>query len=130
MSKRLSQTHFRHINKSSTEESASHRHYFGFPNYVLTHLLTYNTLTIRFRFYEAETTKTCEVAVHFNKIPHTLGDFSFQCIDQVQAHNNSEEIERLLITKEAYWSAQLFSLAPHGLNKRKEFHSKNRICYN
>ena len=74
--------------------------------------------------------KTCEVSVHFNKIPHNLGDFSFQCIDQVQAHNNSEEIERLLITKEAYWSAQLFSLAPHGLNKRREFHSKNRICYN
>ena len=38
--------------------------------------------------------------------------------------------QQLLITKEAYWSAQLFSLAPHGLNKRKEFHSKNRICYN
>ena len=66
----------------------------------------------------------------FKAFPHTLGDFSFQCIDQVQAHNYSEEIDRLLITKEAYWSAQLFSLAPHGLNKRKEFHSKNRICYN
>ena len=51
-------------------------------------------------------------------------------IDQVQAPNNSDEIDRLLITKEAYWSAQLFSLAPHGLNKRKEFHSINRICYN
>ena len=56
--------------------------------------------------------------------------YAFQCIDQVQAHNNSEEINWLLITKEAYWSAQLFSLARHGLNKRKEFHSKNRICYN
>ena len=22
------------------------------------------------------------------------------------------------------------SISPHGLNKRKEFHSKNRICYN
>ena len=88
---------------------------------------------VRFRNHKSAmlTNKTtCEVAVHFNKIPHTLGDFSFQCIDQVQAHNNSEEIDRLLITKEAYWSAQLFSLAPHGLNKRKEFHSKNRICYN
>ena len=73
---------------------------------------------------------TCEVAVHFNKIPHTLDDFSFQCLDQVQAPYNSEEIDRLLITKEAYWSAQLFSLARHGLNKRKEFHSKKRICYN
>ena len=47
-----------------------------------------------------------------------------------QAPNNSEKIDRLLITKEAYWSAQLFSLAPYGLNKRKEFHSNNRICYN
>ena len=73
---------------------------------------------------------SCEVAVHFNKIPHTLDDFSFQCIHQVQAPNSSEEINRLLITKEAYWSAHLFSLVTHGLNKRKEFHSKNRICYN
>ena len=38
---------------------------------------------------------TCEVAVHFNKIPHTLGDFSFQFIDQVQAPNNSDEIDKL-----------------------------------
>ena len=67
-----------------------------------------------------------------NQINHIfrIDDFSFQCIDQVQAPNNSDEIDRLLITKEAYWSAQLFSLAPHGLNKRKEFHSRNRICYN
>ena len=48
------------------------------------------------------------------------------CIDKVPAHDHSEEIDRLLITKEAYWSAQLFSLAPYGLNKRKEFHSENR----
>ena len=88
---------------------------------------------IRFRNHKSAmlTNKTtCEVAVHFNKIPHILDDFSFQCIDQVQAPNNSDEIDRLLITKEAYWSAQLFSLAPHGLNKGKEFHSRNRICYN
>ena len=87
---------------------------------------------IRFRNHKSAmlTNKTtCDVAVHFNKIPHTLDDFSFQCIDQVQAPCNSEDIAGLLITKEAYWSAQLFSLAPHGLNKRIEFHSKNRICY-
>ena len=88
---------------------------------------------VRFRNHKSAmlTNKTtCEVAVHFNKIPHSLDDFEFQCIDQVQAPNDSDEIDRFLITKEAYWSAQLFSLAPHGLNKRKEFHSKNRICYN
>ena len=63
------------------------------------------------------------------KSSFNLGLDSFQCIDQGQAPYNSEEIDGLLITKEAYWSAQLFSLAPHGLNKRKEFHSKNIICY-
>ena len=69
--------------------------------------------------------KTCEVPVHFNKTPHDLSDFSLQCIDQVQPTvNNSREIEKLLITKEAYWSSQLFSLAPFGLNKCQEFHSK------
>ena len=39
-------------------------------------------------------------------------------------------LEQALITKEAYWSAQLYSLAPFGLNKRQEFHSKKRINYN
>ena len=73
---------------------------------------------------------TYEVAIHFTRIPHTLGDFSFQCIDQVQAPSGSKEIDRLLTTKEASWSAQLSSLTPHGLNKRKEFHSRNRISYN
>ena len=69
--------------------------------------------------------------MHFNKTPHDLSDFSFQCIDQVLATpNNSTNIEKLLITKEAYWSAQLFSLAPFGLNKRQELHSKKRINYN
>ena len=74
--------------------------------------------------------KTCEVAVHFNKTLHTLNDFSFQFIDQVQVSNDSDRVDKLLITKEVYWSAQLFSLAPYGLNKRQEFHSKNRINYN
>ena len=61
MIKRLSRKYFGHVNKPSTAASASHRHYIGFPNYVLTYSLTY-LLTTRqqsgFRFYEAETTKT------------------------------------------------------------------------
>ena len=56
---------------------------------------------------------TCEIAVHFHKIPHILDDFSFQCIDQVKASYKPEEIDRPLITKKAYWSAQMFSLAPN-----------------
>ena len=43
--------------------------------------------------------KTCEVAVHFNRTPHDLSDFSLQCIDQVQPTvNNSCNIEKRLIT--------------------------------
>ena len=71
--------------------------------------------------------KPCEVAVHYNKSLHVLKDFTFQCIDQVESASAAENLDRLLITKEAYWSTQLFSLAPYGLNKRQEFHSKNRI---
>ena len=52
--------------------------------------------------------KTCKVATNFNKTTHTLSDFSFQCIDQVQASSDTDRIDKLLITKEAYWSAQLF----------------------
>jgi len=46
-----------------------------------------------------------------------------QCIDQIQNDAN-KDTEKLLITKEAYWSAQLFSVSPYGYNKRQEFHSK------
>ena len=72
--------------------------------------------------------KTCEVAIHFNKTPHTFFDFTFQCVDQIRTSSN-HDTDKLLITKEAYRSAQLFSLAPFGLNKRQEFHSKTRIYY-
>ena len=86
---------------------------------------------VRFRNHKSSmktNKKTCEVASHFNRTPHVLSDFTFQCIDQIQ-NSTSENTENLLITKEAYWSAQLFSLSHFGLNKRQEFHSKNRIHY-
>jgi hypothetical protein len=35
----------------------------------------------------------------------------------------------ILWTREAYWSAQLCTLKPYGLNKRSEFMSKNRINF-
>ena len=74
--------------------------------------------------------KSCEVAVHFNSISHSLQDFSFQCIDQIRDTNRQNGIDKLFVTKEAHWSAQLFTLAPHGLGKMQEFHSKNRIHFN
>ena len=86
---------------------------------------------VRFRNHKSSMVtnkKSCEVAVHFNSIPHSLQDFSFQCIDQINP--DCVEVDKFLITKEAYWSAQLFTLSPHGLNKRQEFHSKHRIHFN
>ena len=62
-----------------------------------------------------------------------LLDFTFQCIDQIQIKTStSENIDKLLITKEAYWIAQLFSLSPFGLNKKtgvsfKKLHPLNLI---
>jgi len=56
--------------------------------------------------------KTSEVPIHFNRTPRMLSDFTFQCIDQIQTHT-SENTEKLLITKEAYSSAHLFSLSPY-----------------
>ena len=60
---------------------------------------------------------------------HNLEDLVFQCIDQVVVSDDSQNLDNLLITKEAYWSAQLLTLAPFGLNKRQEFHSQNRINF-
>ena len=67
--------------------------------------------------------KTCEVAIHFNAIPHQISDFQFICIEKIVDQNN---LESKLITREAYWTAQLRTLRPCGLNKRQEFKSKNK----
>ena len=78
---------------------------------------------VRFRNH-----KSSMKTMHFIKTPHTFSDFTLQCIDQILTSSN-HDTDKLLITNEAYLSAQLFSLAPFGLNKRQEFHSKNRLHY-
>ena len=73
--------------------------------------------------------KTCEVAVHYNSMEHCLSDFSFIGIEQINNDNVVNTTDKRLLTREAYWSAQLCTLKPYGLNKRCEFRSKNRINY-
>ena len=70
--------------------------------------------------------KTCEVAIHYNEIPHKLSDFSFICIEFL----NTENIDQILLNREAYWCAQLFTWQLYGLNKILEFKSSRRINYN
>ena len=73
--------------------------------------------------------KTSEVAVHCNSMEHSLLDFSSMEIEQINNNNENNTIDKRLLTREAYWRAQLCTLKPYRLNKRCEFGSKNRINY-
>ena len=74
--------------------------------------------------------KTCELAVHFNCIEHDISGISFIVIEKIASQGDAAYIDRLLLTREAYWTAQLCTLSLHGLNKRRKFRSKNRVRYN
>ena len=84
---------------------------------------------VRFRNHKSAmiTNKnTCEVAIRFNKDQHEMSDFE----EQILNLNTENSVDKRLLTGEAFWSAQLCTLMPLGLNKRSEFNSKNRIRYN
>ena len=94
---------------------------------------TTNKFKVRFRNHKsAMSTKknTCEVAIHFNKETHVLSDFGFVIIKQICNFSEHNNLDNRLLTREAFWSAQLCTLQPHGLNKRSKFNSRNRIRYN
>ena len=65
---------------------------------------TSNEFKIRFRNHKSSMItkkRTCEVAIHFNKEPHTLADFEFLTIEQLcnlSVNNNSLD-DRLLTRK-------------------------------
>ena len=61
---------------------------------------------------------------------HVISETSFIVIDKITSQGDAAYIDKLLLTREAYWTAQLCTLNPHGLNKRREFRSKNRVRYN
>ena len=52
--------------------------------------------------------KTCETAIHFNASKHAFEDFEFIGIERIEARDN---VDRILLTREAFWSAQLCTLA-------------------
>ena len=63
---------------------------------------------VRFRNHKSSmitNKKTCEVAIHYNKIPHKLNDFEFVVMEQIDNSNNLHNIDELLLTREAYWCA-------------------------
>ena len=88
---------------------------------------------VRFRNHKSSmlnNRKTYALAVHYNSSEHGISQISFIVIEQISAFQNHLHLEQLLLTREAYWTPQLFTLNPHGLNKRREFRFKNRINYN
>ena len=83
---------------------------------------------VRFRNHKSNMLKnkrTCELAIHFNDSEHEISQINFIIIEQIRSFENSSNLERLLLTRETYWTAQLFTLNPHGLNKRREFRSNS-----
>ena len=94
-----------------------------------------STLTefkVRFRNHKSNMLKnkrTCELAIRYNNSEHEISQINFIIIEQIRSFENSLHLEQLLLTREAYWTAQLFTLNPHGLNKRRESRSKHRINY-
>ena len=91
---------------------------------------TSTAFKVRFRNHKSAmltNKKTCELAVRFNCIEHDISQISVIVIEKITSQGDAAYIDRLLLTREAYWTAQLCTLSPHGLNKRREFRSKNRV---
>ena len=71
---------------------------------------TSNEFKVRFRNHKSamKTNKnTSEVATHFNKTFHILSDFNFTIIEQISNPSDNNSTDERLLTREAYWSAQL-----------------------
>ena len=91
---------------------------------------TSNDFKVRLKSAMKTNKNTCEAALHFNKSSRVLSDISFIIIEQISNLSNNNSIDECLLTREAYWSAQLCTLQSFGLNKRSEFNSRNRMRYN
>ena len=58
---------------------------------------------------------TCELEVHYNSSEHDISQISFIVIKKIRSFQNPLHLDQLLLTREAYWTTQLFTLNPHGL---------------
>ena len=56
-------------------------------------------------------------------------DFEFIVIENFVDYTVNN-MDKVLLTREAFWCSQLCTLQPNGLNKRSDFNSKYRIRFN
>ena len=90
---------------------------------------TSNQFKVRFRNHKSDMLQgksRCELAIHFKTNNHSLQDIEFKVIEQI---TKTSQVESILTKREGYWLAQLQSIHPLGLNKRKEFNSYKRISF-
>ena len=72
--------------------------------------------------------KSCELAIHYNKTPHDLKDFSFIVIEGMQ--NTTRDLEEILLTREGYWRHNWAHYNHLGLIKGANFDLKNVLIIN
>ena len=58
---------------------------------------------------------TCEVAVHFNKEKRQLYDLEFIVIEQICNIDHKHNVDKRLLTREAFWCSQLYTLQLYGI---------------
>ena len=56
-------------------------------------------------------------------------DFEFIVIEKFVDYTVNN-MDKVLLTREAFWCSQLCTLQPNGLNKRSDFNSEYRIRFN
>ena len=79
-----------------------------------------NQFKVRFRNHKSDMLQgksRCELAIHFKTNNHSLQDIKCKVIEQI---TKTSQVESILSRREGYWFAQLQSIHPLGLNKRKD----------
>ena len=68
------------------------------------------------------------MAVHLNATSYNVSNIKCTGVKQMNCETDGD-LEGKLLAREAYWTAQLFTLKPYGINKRIELRSKKRVNY-
>ena len=66
--------------------------------------------------------------MHFNATLQNINDIKYIVVEQVICEIDGD-LEGKLLAREAYWTAQLFTVKPYAINKSYELKSKKRVNY-
>ena len=88
---------------------------------------TSNAYKMRFRNHTSDMLRSKKLyeLTHFKKFPHAVKDISFTVIEQIE--NTTGDLDRILLTRESYWAAQLCTLSHLGLTNVMNFVQRNEL---